>query len=137
MNHWLVKSDAETYSAHDLERDGRTEWDGVRNPTALRHIRAMSEGDVVFIYHSGKEKAIVAMARAASDPRSDARDKSGKLSVVDLAFDEWLKSPVTLAAIKADPFFADFDLVRLSRLSVMPVSAAQWKRILAMAGTPG
>ncbi len=136
MKHWLVKSDADTYSAHDLERDGRTVWDGVRNPTALRHIRDMSEGDAVFVYHSGKEKAIVATAKVASAPKADPRDKSGKLSVVDLAFERWLEHPVTLAAIKADASFKHFDLVRLSRLSVMPVSADHWKRLMDMSGTP-
>ncbi len=132
MTRWLLKSDPDDYSTQDLERDGRTEWDGVKNPTALIHMRAMSVGDRLLMYHSGKQKAIVATAVIVRGPYADPGDDAGKLVWVDIEFEQWLDNPVALAAIKADPFFADFDLVRISRLSVMPVSAGQWKRLIAM-----
>ena len=134
MNHWLVKTEPNDYSARDLERDGSTEWDGVRNNAALKHLRAMAPDDTVLIYHTGKEKAAVAVAKVVSEPRPDDGDESGKLAVVDVRFGRWLEQPVRLADVKADPFFADFALVRLSRLSVMPVSHKQWRRLLEMAG---
>jgi predicted RNA-binding protein with PUA-like domain len=129
---WLVKSDPETYGLADLERDRKTHWDGVANAVAVRHIRAIRKGDDVFIYHSGDDKAIVGVARAATDGRDDP--KNAKLAVFDLQFVRRLAFPVPLAAVKADPQFAAFDLVRLPRLSVMPVPAALWKRLLTMAG---
>ena len=132
MKRWLFKSDPDDYSAGDLERDGRTEWDGVRNPTALKHLRSMSTGDQVLMYHSGPQKSVVATAVIVGEPYNDPADATGKLICVDIEFAKWLAEPVPLAAIKADPFFADFDLVRISRLSVMPVSSALWKRIVAM-----
>lgn len=132
MKRWLLKSDPDDYSAGNLERDGRTEWDGVRNPTALKHLRSMSAGDQVLMYHSGPQKSVVATAVIVAEPYNDPADTTGKLIWVDIEFAKWLTDPVPLAAIKADPFFADFDLVRISRLSVMPVSSAQWKRIVAM-----
>jgi predicted RNA-binding protein with PUA-like domain len=135
MNHWLVKCDPDDYSARDLERDGRTAWDGVHNPVALRHLRSMTSGDLLLIYHTGKEKAIVATGQVASTPRDDPNDAGS--AIVDLAFSGWLKRPVTLAEVKSDPFFADFALVRQARLSVMPVTAAQWQRLLAMADAAG
>ncbi len=132
MRRWLFKSDPDDYSARDLERDGRTQWDGVRNPTALKHLRCMATGDQVLMYHSGPQKSVVATAIIVAEPYSDPADATGKLTCVDIEFAKWLGDPVPLAAIKADPFFADFDLVRISRLSVMPVSSAQWKRIVKM-----
>lgn len=134
MANWLVKSDPDDYGAPELERDGSTAWDGVRNPVAQRHIQAMSPGDRVFLYHSGKDKAVVAIAKVASEPRPDTDDKAGKAMLVDLEFSEWLPAAVTLKAIKADGFFEDFALVRQSRLSVMPVTGPQWDRIRKMAG---
>lgn len=136
MAGWLVKSDPETYGARDLERDGTTTWDGVANPTAQRHLRSMKFGDPVLVYHTGDEKAIVALAHVASAPRPDANDKQRRLAVVDLAFGRWLDRPVTLREVKQDSAFANFDLVRLSRLSVMPVAQPYWERLLSMAGKP-
>ena len=136
MKHWLLKSDPDDYSTQDLERDGRTEWDGVKNPTALMHLRSMSAGDRLLMYHSGKQKAIVGTAVIVRGPYADPGDAGGKLVWVDIEFEQWLDHPVVLAAIKADPFFADFDLVRISRLSVMPVRAGQWKRLVAMSAGP-
>lgn len=134
MHYWLIKGDPDDYSAADLERDGQTVWDGVSNPVALKHLRSMAAGDGVFIYHTGSQKAIVAIGEVAVGPRSDPKDKSGKAVLVEMRFKQWLKNPVTLAEIKANPDFADFELVRIGRLSVMPVSAGRWKAILALTG---
>ncbi len=132
MAYWLLKTEPSTYSYSDLERDKKTTWDGVRNNLALKHIRAMKKGDLAFIYHSGDEKSIVGIAEIVSDSYPDPKQKDEKLAVVDLKPKEKLKNPVTLAAVKAQKEFAQFELVRMPRLSVMPVSAAQWKILLAM-----
>lgn len=132
MKRWLVKSDPEEYAAGDLERDGRATWDGVSNALAQQHLRAMSVGDGVLVYHTGKEKAVVAEARVAGPPVPDPTNQGGKLVVVELAFMRWLPRAVPLAEIKADPAFDDFALVRIGRLSVMPVTVAQWNRILKL-----
>jgi predicted RNA-binding protein with PUA-like domain len=136
MAHWLVKEEPEHYSFEALQRDGRTTWSGVRNPLAQKHLRSIRKGDRIFYYHTGKEKAVVATARAASDAYTDPADKTGKLSVVDVVPDTRLARPVTLAEIKSDTAFASFPLVRMSRLSVMPVTDVEWKRIEAMSRTP-
>lgn len=128
MAHWLVKSDPEDYSAADLARDGRTVWDGVRNALAQRHLRDMRPGDEVLVYHTGAEKAVVARATVVGAPRP-AADGSGV--TVELAFAGWLPRPVSLAAIKADPALAGLALVRQGRLSVMPVTAGEWRRLVA------
>lgn len=130
---WLVKEEPSTYSFAAFLRDGRTTWSGVRNPLAQKHLRAMTPGDRVFFYHTGSEKAVVGTARVAAAPVPDPADASGKLWAVDLVPDAALPAPVTLATIKADAFFADFALVRMGRLSVMPVTDAQWDRIVALA----
>jgi predicted RNA-binding protein with PUA-like domain len=132
MANWLVKEEPEHYGYEALVRDGRTVWAGVRNPLAQKHLRSIRKGDRIFYYHTGKEKAVVAIARAASDAYSDANDASGKLAVFDVVPEKKLARPVTLAAIKADAAFASFPLVRMSRLSVMPVTDAEWKRIEKM-----
>ncbi len=132
MAHWLIKGDPDEYGAADLERERETVWDGVSNAVALKHIRAMQPGDEVFFYHSGKQKAIVAVARVTSAPR--APDGNEKLAVVDLKFERWLPNPVTLKDIKSDPAFNDYALVRMSRLSVMPTPAPLWRELLSMAG---
>lgn len=129
MAQWLVKEEPEHYGYAQFERDRKTVWAGVRNPLAQKHLRAIRKGDPVFYYHTGKEKAVVGVARAVSDAYPDPSDASGKLHVVDLAPTRELPKPVTLAAIKAQPAFASFPLVRMSRLSVMPVTDAEWKRI--------
>ena len=130
---WLVKEEPTHYSFDDLERDGGTSWTGVRNPLAQKHLRSIVQGDRIFFYHTGDEKAVVGIARAAGDAYPDPADKAGKLFAVDVEPVEKLKTPVTLAAIKADKAFASFPLVRIPRLSVMPVSEAEWKRIESMA----
>lgn len=133
-NHWLLKTEPGTYSFADLARDKRTTWDGVSNPVALKNLRAMKKGDEAFVYHTGDEKSVVGVARIASDPYPDPKQNDDRLVVVDLVPARAVPRPVSLATIKADKRFAGFALVRISRLSVMPVLPAQWKVILALAG---
>jgi len=128
MNYFLAKTDPESYSIDDLERDGKTVWDGVRNPQALRAIREMRPGDRVFVYHSMSAAAIMGMAKVVSEPRPDPKD--AKLAVVDFEFVKRLESPVTLREIKESGLFEDWSLVRQSRLSTMhaPAAFAEWMR---------
>ena len=131
---WLIKEEPAHYSFDDLVRDGSTVWSGVRNPLAQKHLQSMHKGDRIFFYHTGDVKAVVGIAKAGGAPYPDSGDKTGKLYAIDVAPVKKLKSPVTLAAIKADKAFASFPLVRISRLSVMPVTDDEWKRIEEMAG---
>jgi len=133
MANWLVKEEPDHYNYDALVRDGRTVWSGVRNPLAQKHLRSIRKGDRIFYDHTGKEKAVVAIAKAASDAYDDPKD--AKLGVVDVVPEKKLARPVTLHEIKADPSFASFPLVRMSRLSVMPVSDAEWKRIEKMSAS--
>jgi predicted RNA-binding protein with PUA-like domain len=119
---WLVKTEPGDYSIDDLARERVTVWDGVRNPTALRHMRAMQAGDRVLIYHSGKERAVVGLGRVEQAAYS-APDGS---TVVDIAYVDRLQRPVSLAVIKGEQEFAGWELVRLPRLSVMPVPDDAW-----------
>ena len=132
---WLVKEEPTHYGFDAFVKDGKAVWSGVRNALAQRHLRAIEKGDRVLYYHTGDEKAVVGIARAVSDPYPDPEDASGKFVAVDLAPVKRLPRPVTLAEIKADSFFKDFPLVRIARLSVMPVSDAELARIEGMAGT--
>jgi predicted RNA-binding protein with PUA-like domain len=127
MASFLLKTEPTTYSWGDLVRDGRTVWDGVTNAAALQAIRSMKKGDEALIYHSGKDKAIVGIARVASDAYADPKQKDPKLAVADVEPVKQLDAPVTLAQVKADSRLADFALVRISRLSTMPVSEAHRK----------
>jgi len=133
-NFWILKTEPSTYSHDDLVRERRTVWDGVKNPVALKHIAQMRPGDAVLIYHTGGEKAVVGHARVASVPYPDPKKKDPKLLVIELEAGPRLARPVTLAQIKADAAFRDLGLVRQGRLSVVPVSPAQWRRLLALAG---
>jgi predicted RNA-binding protein with PUA-like domain len=126
---WLVKEEPTHYSFAQFVEDGKTVWSGVRNPVAQKHLRGMKPGDRVFYYHTGTEKAIVGVAKVVSEPRPDPKDKDGRLYVVDLAPEKALERPVRLAEVKAVTAFADFPLVRLPRLSVMPVTDGQWRWI--------
>ena len=135
MAQWLVKEEPENYSYDQLVADRKTIWAGVKNPLAQKHLRAIRKGDAIFYYHTGKEKAIVAVAKAASDAYPDPKDTMNKAFVVDVAPVKKLARPVTLAEIKADGAFATFPLVRMSRLSVMPVSDDEWTRIERMSRT--
>ena len=129
MGQWLLKEEPEHYSYDQLEHDRKTVWAGVKNPLAQKHLRSIRKGDRIFFYHTGKQKAVVAVARAAGDAYPDPQDRSGKMFVVDVVPERKLSRPVTLAEIKADRAFAGFSLVRMSRLSVMPVTDAEWTRI--------
>jgi len=126
---WLFKEEPANYSFDALVKDKKAVWSGVRNPLAQKHLRSVKKGDAIFYYHTGDEKSVVGIARATGDAYPDPADKTGKAAVVDVAPVKKLARPVTLAEIKADPAFKDFALVRISRLSVMPVSAAEWRRI--------
>jgi predicted RNA-binding protein with PUA-like domain len=128
MNYFLAKTDPETYSIEDLERDRKTVWDGVRNPQALRAIGEMRPGDRVFIYHSMSEAAIMGTATIASEPRPDP--KNPKLVVLDIEFLTRLNPPTTLREIKESHLFDDWALVRQSRLSTMaaPKAFVDWMR---------
>lgn len=133
MNRWLVKSDPNEYSATDLAKDGSTAWTGVTSALAQSHLRKMAVGDEVLIYHTGDQKSVVAMARVIGGPRPDPFDRTRQRMVVDLEFGGWLKRPVSLAEIRLERPFADFDLIRNSRLSVMPVRPAHWSRLRKLA----
>ena len=131
---WLFKEEPTHYSYDDLARDGKTSWTGVRNPLAQKHLRSVQKGDRIFFYHTGDEKSVVGIMKAAGAAYPDPADKTGKLYAVDVAPVRKLKQPVTLRAIKEDKAFASFPLVRLSRLSVMPVSDQEWARIEKISG---
>lgn len=133
MAFWLLKTEPSEFSYGDLESGKRAVWDGVRNNTALIHIRAMRKGDRALVYHSGGEKSLVGLADVISDPYPDPKAGDAKIVVVDLAPAGRLARPVPLGAIKKEKEFASFALVRISRLSVMPVPAPLWKKLLAMA----
>jgi predicted RNA-binding protein with PUA-like domain len=131
---WILKTDADTYPFDQLERERRAVWDGVTNPLALKHLRSMAPGDGALIYHSNVGKELVGLARIAAAAYPDPKRNDPKLVVVDVEADRPLPKRVPLGAIKADPAFADLPLVRMPRLSVIPVPAEQWKRLLGMAG---
>jgi predicted RNA-binding protein with PUA-like domain len=131
-NRWLLKTEPSAYSYDRLLAERQTRWDGVTNPVALKHLRAMAPGDDLAIYHTGGEKAAVGLATVAAAPVADPQDAT--LTVVDIRAGRRLAAPVTLAAIKADPIFADCPLVRMPRLSVVPLTPAQWTRLLQLGG---
>jgi predicted RNA-binding protein with PUA-like domain len=130
MAYWLFKQEPDEFSYADLEAAGSAIWDGVSNPLAQKHLRAVAVGDQVFFYHTGREKAVVGIMEVVAGPQPDPAD--AKKVVVEVKPQRRLKTPVTLAAIKADAAFADWELVRMPRLSVMPVSAERWKKIQMM-----
>ena len=134
MAYWILKTDADTYPFDQLERERRAVWDGVTNALALKHIRSMAPGDAALIYHSNVGKDLVGLARITSAPYPDPKRQDPKLVVVDLEADRRLPKPVSLATIKADPAFSDLGLVRMSRLSVIPVPPEQWRKLLSMGG---
>jgi predicted RNA-binding protein with PUA-like domain len=132
--HWILKTEPSAYGFADLKRDRRTRWEGVSNAVALKHLRSMLEGDDALIYHTGTEKSLIGLARIVSPPYPDPSQKDERLLVVDIEAGKALPRQVSLAEIKADPVFKDLGLVRLPRLSVVPVEPEHWKRLLAMAG---
>jgi len=133
-SYWILKTEPSQYGFADLQRDGRARWDGVTNAVALKHLRAMHRGDRVLIYHTGDEKRMVGLATVAGEPYPDPAADDERVVVVDLEPNEVLPTPVTLAQVKADPAFAELALVRMSRLSVVPVPEPLYTRLLRMAG---
>jgi predicted RNA-binding protein with PUA-like domain len=129
MAYWLFKEEPDHYSLEQLFRDKRTAWDGVENNLALKHLRSVQKGDRVLYYHTGAEKAVVGVMEVVKGPYRDPTRDDARLVVVDVKPVRRLDRPVTLAEIKANPKFADFALVRISRLSVMPVTDEQWAEI--------
>ena len=128
-NRWLFKEEPHKYSYDDLVRDGQTVWDGVRNNWALKNLREARAGDEFLYYHTGKERAVVGIGRVASDPYVDPAGDSDRLAVVDVEPVRRLDQPVTLAMIKQESCFESSPLVRMGRLSVVPITAQQWKTI--------
>jgi predicted RNA-binding protein with PUA-like domain len=135
MNYWLAKSEPEAYAWSQLVKDGRTAWTGVRNFQARNNLRAMKKGDPVFFYHSVSEKQIVGIAKVAKEFYPDATAEEGDWSCVDLEPVKGLVKPITLETIKADKILQDMPLLKQSRLSVTPLTKAQFERLLALAET--
>jgi predicted RNA-binding protein with PUA-like domain len=134
MQYWLLKSEPSAYSWDQLVKDGRTNWSGVRNFTAAKNLKTMKTGDRAFFYHSGDGKAIVGVAEIVKEAYPDPSDKEGRFVMVDVKALMPVKTPVTLAAIKAEKSLAQMILVRQGRLSVSPVSAEEWRIVSKMAG---
>ncbi len=134
MAYWLLKSEPSAYSWDQLVKDKRTNWSGVRNFTAAKNLRTMKEGDRAFFYHSGEGPEIVGVVEIVKEAYPDPGDKSGRFVMVDVVPVSPVKTPVSLATIKATPALKAMPLVRLSRLSVSPVSADEWRTIAKMAG---
>lgn len=134
MAYWLVKSEPETWSWDQHVKNGADAWTGVRNHQAKAHLKAMKAGDRVFFYHSGDSREVVGVSEVVREAYADPTDKSGGFFCVDLKAVEPAKQPVALAAIKAETLLADMVLVKNSRLSVQPVTAAEWKQVRKMAG---
>ena len=134
MAYWLMKSEPHSYSWDELMRDGGTEWDGVRNPAARLHLRAMKVGDEALFYHSGEDKAAVGIMRIAREGAPDPKDANWVSVRVEPV--RPLAKPVTLKAMKAEPRLAKLEMIRQSRLSVSPVRDEEWARLLEMAGRP-
>jgi predicted RNA-binding protein with PUA-like domain len=129
---WLLKTEPDAYSWDQLVKDKKTTWDGVTNALALKHIRIMKKGDLALVYHTGKERAVVGIAEIVSAPYADPKQDDERLVVVDLKPKKKLPNPVTLDDIKADKTFTGWDLLRIGRLSIVPVPDAMWKRIEAL-----
>jgi predicted RNA-binding protein with PUA-like domain len=136
MAKWLVKEEPSHYNFDAFAKDGAATWTGVKNPLAQKHLRGIRKDDLVFYYHTGDEKAVVGIAKAVGHAYADPADKTGKAYVVDLVPMKPLPRPVTLSEIKADRRFAKFPLTYLPRLSVMPVSEAEWSAILKLSERP-
>jgi predicted RNA-binding protein with PUA-like domain len=132
MNYWLVKSEPSTYSFSDLMKDKKTVWDGVRNYAARIHLRAMQKGDLVLFYHSNEDMAVIGIAKVSKTAYPDPTAKEGDWSAVDLVPVKPLKTPVTLPLIKAEKKLQNIGLVRIGRLSVMPLTESEYNLILKM-----
>ena len=137
MAYWLLKSEPDVYSYDDLVRDKKTEWDGVNNNTALMHIRAMNKGDLAIVYHTGGERAAIGIAEVTSQAHADPKLDDAKRVVMTIKPRRKFKFPVTLARIKTDATFAGWDLLRIGRLSVVPVPEKMWKHLEKLSETAG
>ncbi|MFC3227224.1 EVE domain-containing protein [Marinibaculum pumilum] len=136
MQYWLVKTEPGTWSWDDQVKAGSTHWDGVRNHQAANNMRAMKKGDRCFFYHSVSEKQVVGIVKVSRTFYPDPADDSGKFGMVDVTAVRPMKTPVTLAQIKAEPGLSEMVLVKNSRLSVQPVTAEEWTQVCAMGGVP-
>ena len=132
-NRWLFKTEPSVYSFQQLQKDKKTMWDGVKNNLALKNLKDIQKGDEILIYHTGDEKAAIGVARALGGAYPDPSQKNPRMLVVDIEAVKTLPRPVTLAEVKANKKLANFDLVRLSRLSIMKVSDEQWEILEGMA----
>ena len=132
MSHWLLKTEPDSYAWDDLVRDKKTVWDGVANNTALKNIREMKKGDLAIIYHTGDERQAVGIAEVVSKPYPDPKEADEKLVVVDLKAKKKLLHPVTLSEFKADKAFEGWIMLRIGRLSVVPVPDELWERIIEL-----
>jgi predicted RNA-binding protein with PUA-like domain len=132
MNYWLVKQEPNSYSYDDFRKEGKTDWTGVRNYTARNNLKAMKKGDKVFYYHSGEGKEVVGLATVSKTYFADPTATEGDWVAVELEAGKPIKNPVSLAAIKANPNLKDIALVRLSRLSVVPLTKDEFEEILSM-----
>jgi predicted RNA-binding protein with PUA-like domain len=130
MAYWLCKQEPSSYNIDSLEKEKKASWDGVHNNLALKHIRQMKKGDLAFFYHSGDEKQIVGIMEIISEPYPNPKEKDPRFVAVDVKFKNRLKTPVTLVQIKANKKFKEWDLLRISRLSVMPTSSQIWSEII-------
>ncbi len=133
MAYWLLKSEPQDYSWRDLVQAGHTVWDGVKNPLALKHLRTMQPKDLALFYHTGKERQVIGIVEILAFPYPDPASSDPKYVVVDLQPVQPLPKPVTLVQIKQDPYFTGWDLIRLPRLSVVPVPPEHWQRMLQLA----
>jgi predicted RNA-binding protein with PUA-like domain len=134
MSYWLVKSEPSSWSWDDQVKAGTTNWNGVRNAQATMNLKAMRKGDLAFFYHSNEGKEIVGVVKIVREFYPDPQDETGKFGMVDVQAVEKLKQPVTLAQAKADPQLANMVLVKFSRLSVQPVTPAEWQRVASLGG---
>jgi predicted RNA-binding protein with PUA-like domain len=133
LAYWLLKSEPDVYAYDDLVRDKTTEWDGVANNTALKHIRSMHKGDLALVYHTGSERAAIGIAEIVSEPHQDPNQDDEKRVIVTIKAKKKLPRPVTLSEIKSDPVFAGWDLLRIGRLSVVPTPEKMWKHLEKLA----
>ena len=131
-NYWLIKEEPNKYSIDDLIKDKKTIWDGVKNNLALKNIRQIKKNDKIFYYHTGKEKAIVGIVSVIKDPYPDPNEEDDRYVVFDIKFLEKLNKKITLSEIKSKKLFEKFELVRIPRLSVMPVTKKYWKEIIKL-----
>lgn len=132
VNYWLVKQEPKSYNFSILKKDKKTVWDGVHNNLALKHINNMKKGDLILFYHSGDEKQVVGIIQVSSKPYSNPEETNERFVVVDVKYKKELQNPVTLSEMKKQKKFKNWELLRISRLSVMPVSKEIWNSIIKM-----